>query len=471
MPYNKLSDANKSILGIKPKVTLEQANHIASVADSIKGEYAWPTAIKQFKKTHTVRNRRWVKRSEKVADKTKEKEIVETDVPEKVQEDYGYIPMGVISFAQLRTEQAAEEVAESVKELTEQYTQLLWNVMYSSESGDKITAVKTLSSEFALELEKVLAATPSVESEPLPEGVVEGTFREAFTSPAVIIEDGDGKPNVLYLDIQVIEPGWGNARDNHYYPREMLESNANAFLGAKMFETDHRQDEKSTRSWVSTIKDITGFTETGAPIARVAIHDSNFAQRIRNLDEAHLLNRMECSIMAAGRARKGFELNGRKGSVVESITDVAAVDWVTSAGAGGKALSLAESEDGMTKKVEAIKEDPKLPAAEPTVEAAEVKISEQEPVVEEGLTAISTEIVESTLTATNLPVPSKKKLSEGTYDTQEALDTVIANELTYVKELLGSGKPKGFTESDQPKPVSVEEINKLKDEVNKKHLR
>lgn len=65
MPYKSLSDANPSIRGIRPRVTLEQANEIANVADTIaktNPDGAWAIAIAQFKKLHTVRGGRWVKR-------------------------------------------------------------------------------------------------------------------------------------------------------------------------------------------------------------------------------------------------------------------------------------------------------------------------------------------------------------------------------------------------------------------------
>lgn len=67
MPYKKIGDANKAILGIKPRVSLEQANEIAAMADAISEEgqdKAWPIAISQWKKSHTVRNGKWIKRSE-----------------------------------------------------------------------------------------------------------------------------------------------------------------------------------------------------------------------------------------------------------------------------------------------------------------------------------------------------------------------------------------------------------------------
>jgi len=65
MPYSKMDDINPALRGIKPPITLEQANHIASVADAIRGQFAWPTAISQFRKTYTVVRGRWVRRNSK----------------------------------------------------------------------------------------------------------------------------------------------------------------------------------------------------------------------------------------------------------------------------------------------------------------------------------------------------------------------------------------------------------------------
>ena len=58
------------------------------------------------------------------------------------------------------------------------------------------------------------------------------------------------------------------------------------------------------------------------------------------------------------------------------------------------------------------------------------------------------------------------------YSASYCLQAAIADEVTYVKELTGSGKPTGLSESNkEPKPVSEDEVNTLKDEVNKKYLR
>ena len=453
---------------IRPKVNEDQMLDILEAAELV-GEQE---AIKQFKKTHTVRNRRWVKRKNAMTKEKIEKVVpVEAETDVEVVGEGHYVPMGVISFAQLKAEQEAEEVAENVKELTEQYVQLLWNVMFSADTADKIAGLKTLSDEFAGELQRVLSTAPSTETEALEDGLIEGAFTETFKGVSMSFAEAGEDSEVAYLFMQPIEPGWGNTRDNHYYPKEMLERDAGKFVGAKMYETDHNQAEKSTRTWVSSIKAMEGFTESGAPIAKVAIIDKDFEQKLRKLAKADMLGSMECSIMAAGKARKGFELDGRKGNVVEAITDVASVDWVTKAGAGGKALSLAESEVPVDEKeIEKVVPQEETPAEEPVIEAeAEAVIIKEQEVDEEPLAA---EVVKEVLAASNLPKPSLKRLSEGTYEDTEALEAAIAYEVSYIKELSGSGKPFGLSESDnEPKPVSVEELNTRKDEVNKKYLR
>ncbi len=71
MPYAKLKDANPSILGIKPPVTLAQANAIAKHADGLAAhknsiKSPWGTAISSFKKSHIVKDgKSWVKREAK----------------------------------------------------------------------------------------------------------------------------------------------------------------------------------------------------------------------------------------------------------------------------------------------------------------------------------------------------------------------------------------------------------------------
>ena len=68
MPYDKLSDAPASLRGIKPPLTLAQANGIARCADALEdeGEVKSPYAVyvAAFKKAHRIEDGKWVKREE-----------------------------------------------------------------------------------------------------------------------------------------------------------------------------------------------------------------------------------------------------------------------------------------------------------------------------------------------------------------------------------------------------------------------
>lgn len=169
---------------------------------------------------------------------------------------------------------------------------------------------------------------------------------ESATGGAILAEGNGGvrEDGPLTLRVKLIEPGMGNKKQRHWYGADMLKRDAYRFKGAKMFETDHNDTEKSTRTWVSTITNITGFSDTGAPLAEVVVHDPNFAKRVRNLNEKSLLTHLPCSIYATGDVKKGVEMNGEKVDLVERITDVSSVDWVTRAGAGGQAIELAEND-------------------------------------------------------------------------------------------------------------------------------
>lgn len=234
----------------------------------------------------------------------------------------------------------------------------------------------------------------------------------------------------LTLDVQLIRPGWGNARDKNFYSREVLARDAKVFEGAKMYATDHVDSEKSVRTEVSRVDRIVGFSPTGAPIARVTVFDPAFAEAVRNRQKAGLLETLECSILAQGRTRAG-EVEGQRGNIVESITAAHSVDWVTKAGAGGKALRLSE-------------------AAAPT-ELAEADVV-------------------AVLKQTKLPPVSRAKVAAQKHATLAALTNAVTAELAYLKEATGSGKPVNSFNAPAPAIVTVAEVQKAQDAVNSKFL-
>jgi hypothetical protein len=243
-----------------------------------------------------------------------------------------------------------------------------------------------------------------------------------------------------------------------------------------MYETDHKQGEKSTRTWVSTITELKGFTDDGAPIMRVAVHDPNFAQRVRNLASGNLLSNLECSLLANGTAKPGIR-EGKNYKVVESITDVESVDWVTRAGAGGKALNIAEGEPTTT--TEGVNMADQVPIVVETISP----VTEAAPVVEVATSpapaAEPTRLSELEVTALleaekRLPAASRARLAEGQYVTADAVKAATVKELAYLKELYGSGQPfaLGAAPAAPAKSTTekLEEANKALDTNNDKWL-
>lgn len=253
------------------------------------------------------------------------------------------------SFADINAARAAEEMAATVGQRTEEFKLLFNNVMRDSEITNKRMALMSLVDEFVTEIESI---EPVEEAGEAARGLTE-LSESASLSVLEVLEvqeqeedEDEDKPRHTMIRVAVIEPGLGNRKRMHYYPREMLERDAHVFEGVKMYLTEHDERDRSVRTEVSQIvKCPVGFSETGAPLADVAVYDAAFAHNIRERAHHGMLAGLHCSILAKGDVRKGVEMDGDKVNVVEAITEARAVDWVTRAGAGGRALSLVENDE------------------------------------------------------------------------------------------------------------------------------
>ncbi len=290
-----------------------------------------------------------------------------------------------------------------------------------------------------------------------------------------LLTDGNPDRAPLTMRVKLIRPGWGNLKDNHYYPPEVLRRDARVFEGKKMYTTDHVQGEKSERTEVSVIEAIEGFEDDGSPIARVKVFDPGFAEKVRNRAKAGVLYMLECSVLGAGTA-KPFTLDGRKGKIIESITDAESVDWVTRAGAGGHALEIAEAQK--TNQEGANMADEKENVEVTQTEQVQLEIA---PVVEAEQPAPAeptrlSEVEVSTLLEAEkrLPAASRVRLAESTYTDGDAVQTAITKELEYLKEALGSGQPFGLGASKPAPKLTPAEIAEREaaaiDRVNQKYL-
>lgn len=447
MPYASMEDVNPAIKGIDPPVTLAQANIIAEWADKIEDvESPYAVAIANFKKAYVVEDGKWVKRVE------------EADM--EANEALAMMSLG----EQERVVREAFQAEYGGRRPDETWRYWVRDVFIDpSEFGNALVVEDNKASRYYLisyseKEEKVVFDDPPNWKTVVPTYRVETAASEADDSPAELVTVkiaeayigaspelltiGIAEANAqgpLTMKVKLIEPGFGNKRDNHYYPAGMLRRDAHVFIGSKMHESDHKGD-KSTRTWVSYITDILGFSETGAPIAKVVVHDPDFAQRVRNLnaekdaDGNNLLQQMECSILADAKVKPNQKVEGRKANVVERITIGGDVDWVTRAGAGGKALSISESEDNVDKDEKDVNLGEGTPPVEPKAKEPKPEVAEK-PLDEKEVAGI--------LAETNLPESAKTYLAEGEYGDEGAVNEAVTKHIEYLKTVTGSGKPFG----------------------------
>jgi hypothetical protein len=168
-----------------------------------------------------------------------------------------------------------------------------------------------------------------------------------FTEASLVEGTANRAKREVVLDL--IREGFGNKRDNHYYGREVLQEAYGAFEGAKMY-IDHLDPEAARKmnGMPRSVKDLGGrILETelvtddeGRTVirGRAKIAQPWLWELIEN--DPGLLG---VSINAWGKAKSG-SMEGRQARIVEGISKVGSVDWVTEAGAGGKVVSLVEAQ-------------------------------------------------------------------------------------------------------------------------------
>ena len=359
------------------------------------------------------------------------------------------VPFGTTSFADLKAAQVAGEKAEDVDETIREFQALVNNIMWSSEVPNKIVALRRLVTELQTELAVDMSdeMTEGDEDMPTVDEVVEAVLQriaekevtppepeiitklEESASDVQIISENDatGAPIIggpLRMKVRLIRPGFGNKKDGHYYSPEMLKRDASVFIGAKMHESEHDDKGKTNRTWVSTVTDILEFDEDGAPIAEVVCHQPDFITACRNLQAGNVLDKLQCSIQAEGVVKKG-KVNGVDAKIVERIVSRQDIDWVNRAGAGGQAVSIAESEV----------EEPKT----------------------EAVTMLDKDTVISELGKTNLPEATQNRIKESEYETIEKLQESIEGERAYLASVTKIGKVTDMAGGPVSKPAPTKE--------------
>jgi len=364
-------------------------------------------------------------------------ELGEFDPTEDVEQKAQFsAPLHASSFSDVDAAAKAKETMDKLRVRMGQFNALMDNLMWSDEVKDKAAAIRSLTEEFVVLLPASLRATSEQEAEEMESELETVKLAETYAGIELLTEgiseaDAQGP---LTIKVQPIRPGFGNKKDNNYYPAAMLKRDARVFVGAKMYETNHKQKDKSTRTWVSTVTNILGFSGMGAPVCEVVVHDPNFAQRVRNLNEKNLLDKLECSILGDGKIKRNQMVEGRKANVVEALLPTPDIDWVTKAGAGGRALSIAESDkDGNMEE-----QNPKLTEGE-----TPAKETPQKDAVNEVLGTVP--VLKALLTS-GLPQAAQERLAEGEYADGDTLKTAIDAEKAYLEAARPSegGRPFGM---------------------------
>lgn len=440
MPYNKKSDLPDSVKNALPAEAQEIWMKAFNSAEKQyeDEEKAFKVAWSAVKKSYEKRGDAWVK--------------IKEDATETARRYY------CLSFEDLDAQMKAEEYFLKVEELSLAFIEMINNIVNAG-FENRSELIEKLAEEFIARLKELESRQAIRENE---EDMVE------LTESAEITELTEGDASPLHAVVRIIKPGWGNKTNNHYYPKDVLRRDAHRFVGAKMYETDHRPHEKSTRTWVSTIEDIVGYQD-GAPLAKIAVHDNGFAERLKNLNKLNMLEKMECSIYASGLAKGGFKLGDREGKQVEAITEVSSVDWVTRAGAGGAAVQLLENEESE------MDEEVKTPEVEEEVtETVEEQVEELEPVeiIESEENELSVERIKEILAETKLPKHAQTRLAfTGRFLTEDDVLELAEAELAYLKEITQAGKPFGMAKGEKVVETNkLEEAERRKDEIAKKFM-
>jgi len=293
------------------------------------------------------------------------------------------------------------------------------------------------------------------------EGVDEQIAEEDRGSILMLGEGAvNGYSGPVVMDMAMIEPGFGNAKDNHYYPAKTLKDAAHLFEGVKMYLTNHMPKEHTVRNEVAEIlKCPVRFTSTGAPVARVGVFDAAFAENVRNRDRLGTLANLQCSILGSGRVRKdAVDEGGRKGHLVEEILGIKTVDFVPRAGAGGRVLGLVEMEDNTVEKQTEVTEEEKK------VEDTVVEEAIQEDAQPQ---ALDSSVVLPLLMGSDLPAKTQKRLAEKQWFSTEDVQGAIQNALDIVAEIKGAALVEDMGESTETpkaeeKPLAERETEAIR---------
>lgn len=189
-------------------------------------------------------------------------------------------------------------------------------------------------------LPQVYARSPWADPEPVAAAMTEAAIQTEFVPLTERALRRDGT-----VALKLIEPGWGASG---YYPAAVLERDGPVVFkaGTKSFWNHATATEEAERpegdlnALAMELVSDARWLESGPKGPGLYADAKVFKPYQEAVNE--LAPHIGVSIRATGRAQQG-EAEGRKGPIIQQITNARSVDIVTEAGAGGKILEMFEA--------------------------------------------------------------------------------------------------------------------------------
>ena len=388
-----------------------------------------------------------------------------------------------LSMRQVLDTQEAVARADAVMGLCYAFMDVTWNIMWAEDVTNKVGAIASAAEELgrlipefaqmptemdepkespmATEQKPLWTAAEVVaEANPIIEPVIDAQQVVLLELSGRVIEaaadPNDNRRAPLEVKTVYIAAGAGNKADARYYSAHVLEQAASGgvFNGVKMFLTDHDDWERSVRTEAGFTKDDGAYdAEIGGVVGTAVIIDPDYAEKTRNLRDAGRLDMQHDSIYGYGTSESG-DVDGETYNVVTELTSLEAIDWVSRAGAGGRALQAQDLAETYKK------------AYGETEAAAEVTNNEEEEsVVERGrVDAVLAEF-------RGLPESVVGLLAERQYISDESVRIAATDMVTALEAELGAARidnPAVGQATDEP--WTQEDADKAIREANKRHL-
>ena len=392
------------------------------------------------------------------------------------------------SFADLEAERETQETVADLRRTTADLMMMVSNVMWDSMIAAKVPALQGLFNEYLAVVREELGETPGDEgpdeTEPEPDAaglgesnavdlseksalisVTEATIEDLEPFNALLaeqhIELTDPRRAPVLVNFAIIQEGHGNTRDKNYYPGKVLSEAGPLFAGVDIFVTDHNAAEKKESTKVGKFRTPGVFSEAGL-CSQAIIYDPDQAEKTRNRADAGELGTLHCSIAATGTGKAGT-VDGQEVTVIESITAVHSVDLVSRAGAGGRAISLAENIDGGNMDKETQKDETEDLATQDVeaqeAEVVEVAIVENDaPPEETPVVDIEAARVAELVAASGLDESAHAWVLGLTYQTEEAVAQTIEEMRTFIADMTPAGQPFAMGETAAVTTANVPKV-------------